>query len=180
MKFFAVKPEFLTLWGEDCTEDTVITEAELSRLSQEWDKPVEELLEQLDEADFRTAYDYITDKCHTKNGSGHWCWSWQMLTDEDIKFILEECPDWSWVNEEVFRLAKQRGLFPDDFPYVVNEGGYVLDYDAAVGYMDDEIRETLASDLAPCSNQAFFTAYEAAHLAKYGEEWELSKSNPCW
>ncbi len=47
MKKFVVKTEYLHLWGEDVTEDTVITEDELQRLSEEWEKPVEELLEQL-------------------------------------------------------------------------------------------------------------------------------------
>ena len=51
MKQYTIKAEFLPLWGEDCTEDTIITEEELRRLSQEWEKPVEELLEQLNEVD---------------------------------------------------------------------------------------------------------------------------------
>lgn len=48
------------------------------------------------------------------------------------------------------------------------------------GTETDELREQIADDIAPCTEQAFFTAYEAAHAAKYGEEWELSKSNPCY
>lgn len=63
---------------------------------------------------------------------------------------------------------------------VTNRNGYELDFDAAVGYMDDEIREQLHAMLAPCSDQEFFTAYEIAHEKKYGEEWELSKRNPTW
>ena len=46
--------------------------------------------------------------------------------------------------------------------------------------MDDEICEELHNLLAPCSDQEFFSAYEKAHEKKYGEEWELSKENPCW
>ena len=53
-------------------------------------------------------------------------------------------------------------------------------WDAIVNMMDDEIREDLHSKLAPCTDQVFFTAYEDAHEAKYGEEWELSKRNPQW
>lgn len=63
---------------------------------------------------------------------------------------------------------------------IINRNGYELDYDAAVNMMDDEIREELHAELAPCTEQAFFTAYEAAHEEKFGEEWELSKENPCW
>lgn len=63
---------------------------------------------------------------------------------------------------------------------VINKNGTPIDYDAAVMLMDDDIREELAADLAPCTDQEFFTAYEAAHEARYGEEWELSKENPVY
>ena len=63
---------------------------------------------------------------------------------------------------------------------VINAAGREIDYEAAVQLMDDDIREELHAQLAPCTEQEFFTAYEAAHLAKYGEEWELSKDNPVW
>lgn len=53
-------------------------------------------------------------------------------------------------------------------------------YDAAVELMDDDLREKLAATYAYDTEQAFFTAYEQAHAAKYGEEWELSKANPCY
>jgi hypothetical protein len=63
---------------------------------------------------------------------------------------------------------------------VSNANGSMIDYEAAVQLMDDEIREELHAQLVPCTEQEFFTAYEAAHLAKYGEEWELSKKHPVW
>lgn len=63
---------------------------------------------------------------------------------------------------------------------VINKSGTQINYDAAVQLMDDEIREELHAQLAPCTEQEFFAAYEAAHAEKYGEEWELSKENPCW
>lgn len=63
---------------------------------------------------------------------------------------------------------------------VTNKNGYEIDFAAAVEYMDADIREQLNDDIAPCTDQVFFAAYEAAHEAKYGEEWELSKANPCW
>ena len=44
--------------------------------------------------------------------------------------------------------------------------------------MDDEIRESICGTVD--SEQEFFTAYEKAHAEKYGEEWELSKENPCY
>jgi hypothetical protein len=63
---------------------------------------------------------------------------------------------------------------------VTNINGKVLDFDAAVNLMDDDIREQLVNRQDWQSDQEFFTAYEQAHAAKYGEEWELSKRNPVW
>lgn len=63
---------------------------------------------------------------------------------------------------------------------VVNGYGYELDYDAAVNLMDDEIREELHMEIAPCTEQEFFDAYCKAHEGKFGEEWELAKENPVW
>lgn len=63
---------------------------------------------------------------------------------------------------------------------VTNGNGKVLDFEAAVNLMDDDTREQLANQQEWQSNQEFFTAYEQAHAAKYGEEWELSKRNPVW
>lgn len=63
---------------------------------------------------------------------------------------------------------------------VINANGTAIDFDAAVALMDDELRESIHAELSPCTEQAFFTAYETAHAAKYGVEWELSKVNPCY
>lgn len=46
--------------------------------------------------------------------------------------------------------------------------------------MDDDLREELNADLAPCAEQEFFEAYEKAHENKFGDEWELAKENPCY
>ena len=63
---------------------------------------------------------------------------------------------------------------------VINMNGTEINYEAAVELMDDEICESLNFEIAPCTDQEFFTAYEKAHAEKYGEEWELSKENPCY
>ena len=63
---------------------------------------------------------------------------------------------------------------------VINMNGTEINYEAAVELMDDEICESLNFELAPCTEQEFFTAYEKAHAEKYGEVWELSKENPCY
>lgn len=63
---------------------------------------------------------------------------------------------------------------------VINANGVAVDYDTAVVMMDDEIREQLSAELAPCSEQEFFSEYEIAHAEEYGEVWELSKKNPVY
>ena len=61
---------------------------------------------------------------------------------------------------------------------VINVNGTEINYEAAVELMDDELRESICGTVD--SEQEFFTAYENAHAEKYGEEWELSKENPCY
>lgn len=63
---------------------------------------------------------------------------------------------------------------------VINRNGYELDFEAAVMMMDDDLREELHAELAPCTEQEFFSAYEASYEKMFGEEWELSKENPNW
>lgn len=64
--------------------------------------------------------------------------------------------------------------------YVINAHGRVIDFDAAVELMDDEIREAVHADLAPCTEQEFFDAYCKAHAEKYGEAWTLNTTNPTY
>lgn len=61
---------------------------------------------------------------------------------------------------------------------VINAAGTKINFESALALMDEEIREELHAELAPCTDQEFFSAYEARHEAKFGEEWELSKANP--
>lgn len=51
MKAYKIKEEFLDRWGEGVPDGYIVTEAELERLASEWEIPVEELLEQLEEVD---------------------------------------------------------------------------------------------------------------------------------
>lgn len=56
---------------------------------------------------------------------------------------------------------------------VIDWDGRGVDYDSAVALMDDDIRESLHTALAPCSEQDFFDAYLDAHYVKYGEEFTV-------
>ncbi len=46
-------------------------------------------------------------------------------------------------------------------------------YDAAVELMDDDIREAVHEDLAPCTDAAFLWEYCKRHLEKHGEDFEI-------
>lgn len=61
---------------------------------------------------------------------------------------------------------------------VINTNGTEINFEAAAAIMDDEIREIICGTVD--SEQEFFAAYEKSHVKKYGEEWELSKKNPCY
>lgn len=61
---------------------------------------------------------------------------------------------------------------------VTNEYGEEINYDVAVDFMEDELREKLHMELAPCTEQEFFNAYAKAYEEKYGEEWFLTEPNP--
>lgn len=51
--------------------------------------------------------------------------------------------------------------------------GSEIDFAAAVNLMDDEIREELHAELAPCGNQEFLDAYVERHAQKYGEDFQV-------
>ena len=51
--------------------------------------------------------------------------------------------------------------------------GNLVDFDAVVNMMDDEIREKLHNKLAPCTDQEFMDAYVEAHEAKFNERFEI-------
>lgn len=63
---------------------------------------------------------------------------------------------------------------------VVNAFGQLIDYDVAVNMMDDDLREKLHFELAPCTDQEFFEAYAKAHQEKFDEVWELNEANPVY
>lgn len=52
---------------------------------------------------------------------------------------------------------------------VIKEGYY----DAAVNLMDDELREEIHADLAPCTDEEFLTEYCKRHAEKFGEEFTI-------
>jgi hypothetical protein len=62
---------------------------------------------------------------------------------------------------------------------VINQYGIEIDFDVAVTMMDDDIREKIHFDLAPCTDQEFFDEYVKRHAKLYGEEsWQPAQKNP--
>lgn len=53
--------------------------------------------------------------------------------------------------------------------------GRKIDFEAAVSYMDDEIRENLHFKICPCTEQEFYNAYARAHEEKFGELFTMEK-----
>lgn len=51
--------------------------------------------------------------------------------------------------------------------------GCKVDFDVCVNLMDDEIRESIHAEMAPCEDQKFLDEYAARHFAKYGEEFKI-------
>ncbi len=47
-------------------------------------------------------------------------------------------------------------------------------WDITVSYMDDEIREELHTELAPCTKELFLEKYKEKHLEKYDEEFAIN------
>lgn len=52
--------------------------------------------------------------------------------------------------------------------------GCEVDFNACVNLMDDEIREALHMEIAPCTEQEFLDRYIEEHAKKYnGEEFTI-------
>ncbi len=46
-------------------------------------------------------------------------------------------------------------------------------YDAAVNLMDDEIREEIHAEMAPCTEEEFLEEYMKRHEEKYNEQFTV-------
>jgi hypothetical protein len=63
---------------------------------------------------------------------------------------------------------------------VKNSYGEPLEYDTVVEYMDDDIREYLHHQLAPCSAQYFYDEYCKMHKQIHDEEFFTEEENIVW
>ena len=138
--------------------------------------------------------DEIVDICEDNLKDPNMDWSWWEPTGIDVAVSVKYFPADADIDDidsgDVSPLASWscwESMMPHyqdaltmDFIQVINSSGVAIYYDSAVQFMDDDLREELHRKLAPCSSQEFFTAYEEAHEARFGEEWFLSDSNPVY
>ena len=47
MKTYRIKPEYLALWGEDATEETILTMDDIESITRGWDKTPDDVMDQL-------------------------------------------------------------------------------------------------------------------------------------
>ena len=60
-----------------------------------------------------------------------------------------------------------------EYTEVINQDGKLIDFDAAVQLMDDDIRERLHEEMAPCTPQEFYSAYVEAHEIEHHENFTI-------
>ena len=87
-------------------------------------------------------------------------------SDRD-ELVAEYDLDAERVDAIVAKLAEYE--YTDDARKIVDAGLY----NVAVELMDDDIREDLHIELAPCEDVTFLAAYMARHSQKYGEEFRV-------
>ncbi len=60
----------------------------------------------------------------------------------------------------------------------VQIAGQEVDFDGAVNLMNDEIRDKLHDEMAPCGHQEFIDAYCREHAEKFGAEFVVKQFEP--
>lgn len=70
---------------------------------------------------FKAQFDELLNKCVTTNASGRKCFSLAMLTDDDIRWMAEECPSWDYLTDvtddggnNLYQIAAEKGFAPKD------------------------------------------------------------------
>lgn len=58
---------------------------------------------------------------------------------------------------------------------IINKYGIKIDFEIAIIHMDDEKRERIHSEFAPCADQKFFNEY-----CKLDEDFCLNNKNPIY
>ena len=100
---------------------------------------------------------------------------YRVLPEYIDKWTQEALDDLTVDEAEIERLSREWGVSIESLMEQVEEAddADTINYDAAVELMDDELREQVHADLAPCTDEEFLREYERRHLAKFGEEFKI-------
>lgn len=114
-------------------------------------------------------------------------WTGALLTDEEYRALRErEVVDlWNELSEEkrkewgCFESFRERefSYWPDgDFEYIGKKVEELLELgmDVLMNHMDDDLREQVHRELAPCSNKEFLIRYMELHREKFDEEFDVN------
>ena len=105
-------------------------------------------------------------------------WMQPDLNDPEAMDVVIRCYVLPTAISRALDYLENGGWF--DRPSVINPHGEIIPVNVAIQLMDDDLREELHRELAPCREHAFFDAYAEAHWEKFGEVWELAQPNPCY
>ena len=114
-------------------------------------------------------------------------WTGALLTDEEYRALRERevASFWNelseeerkeWGSFEEFR-QKELSYWPDgDFEYIGKtvEELLKLGMDVLVNHMDDDLREQVHRELAPCTDEEFLVRYMELHREKFDEEFDVN------
>lgn len=93
------------------------------------------------------------------------CYAW-ISADHQGECEMLGTPAWDAVQELMAQCATD-----DERDEILAGTLHVLDWEMVVSYMDDELREAIHGQLAPCTVMEFFAAYQKAHEQKFGESF---------
>jgi hypothetical protein len=115
-------------------------------------------------------------------------WSWMTAAEQarrETYVTVAQIPDEIEIGAaEALMWVFDGGQEEGDIVYradsVVNAYGEYIRFDVAASLMDDEVREAVHAEMAPCSNQEFFDAYCISHRELFGYNWCLDVPNPIY
>ena len=119
MATYRIKPEYISQWGEEVTEDTIITGEELKRLADERREPVGSLRKQL-------------------------------IPEEENEVSLDNGRTYMDAAEAIAELRSRSAEYEVPFERL---------WQNLADMMDDDIREEVHAELAPCTEEEFLERY---------------------
>ena len=86
--------------------------------------------------------------------------------DEFLRLVSDNLQEYE---ADYFEEHEDYDHYREDALTIIDDGLF----DAAVALMDDEIREEVHNEIAPCTDNAFLYEYMKRHFAKYGEMFRV-------